>query len=82
METIQYTVKIQPAAEGGYWAEVPALPGCFSQGESLEEVTGYVREAIECHLLNLSRQGTPFPIEKRSRRGFEFLVSVRPPRSA
>jgi predicted RNase H-like HicB family nuclease len=36
--------------EGGYWAEVPALPGCFSQGETMEEILFNIREAIECHL--------------------------------
>jgi predicted RNase H-like HicB family nuclease len=80
METTHYTVRIVPAAEGGYWAEVPALPGCFSRGDTLEEVTAYVREAIECHLLQLTRQGTPFPFEKRNKRGYAFPVTVRAPR--
>jgi predicted RNase H-like HicB family nuclease len=35
------------AEEGGYWAEVPALPGCFSQGETIEETKLNIREAIE-----------------------------------
>ena len=38
---------IHEAEEGGYWAEVPALPGCVTQGESVEEVTESLREAIE-----------------------------------
>jgi predicted RNase H-like HicB family nuclease len=38
---------IHEAAEGGFWAEVPALPGCVTQGESVEEVTLHLREAIE-----------------------------------
>ncbi len=38
---------IHEAEEGGYRAEVPALPGCVSQGDTLEEVTSNVREAIE-----------------------------------
>jgi predicted RNase H-like HicB family nuclease len=38
---------IHKAEEGGYWAEVPALPGCVTLGESLEEVTSNAREAIE-----------------------------------
>ena len=37
---------IHEAEEGGYWAEVPALPGCVTQGESVEEVTLNLREAI------------------------------------
>jgi predicted RNase H-like HicB family nuclease len=32
---------------GGYWAEVPALPGCATQGETFEELQHNVREAIE-----------------------------------
>jgi predicted RNase H-like HicB family nuclease len=38
---------IHEAEEGGYWAEVPALPGCFSQGETIEEIHANIREAIE-----------------------------------
>ncbi|NJL90048.1 MAG: type II toxin-antitoxin system HicB family antitoxin [Coleofasciculaceae cyanobacterium SM2_1_6] len=38
---------IHPAEEGGYWAEVPALPGCFTQGETKEEVIANLQEAIE-----------------------------------
>lgn len=44
-------VLIHSANEGGYWAEVPALPGCVSQGESVEELRSNVREAIEGWLL-------------------------------
>jgi len=42
---------IHPAEEGGFWAEVPALPGCFSQGETIEEVRANIREAIEGWLM-------------------------------
>ena len=38
---------IHQAEEGGYWAEVPALPGCVTQGETYEEVTSNLREAME-----------------------------------
>ena len=44
-------VLIHKAEEGGYWAEVPALPGCVSQGETMDEVRTNVREAIEGWLL-------------------------------
>jgi predicted RNase H-like HicB family nuclease len=36
--------------KGGYWAEVPDLPGCFTQGDSLDEVYRNLGEAIACHL--------------------------------
>jgi predicted RNase H-like HicB family nuclease len=41
---------IHPAEEGGFWAEVPALPGCVTQGETEEELTANLREAIELWL--------------------------------
>lgn len=43
-------VIIHKAEEGGYWAEVPALKGCYSQGETLEETKANIREAIEGYL--------------------------------
>jgi len=38
---------IHPAEEGRYWAEVPALPGCITEGDSLEEVTHNLKDAIK-----------------------------------
>lgn len=80
MEKVFYTVKVYPAAEGGYWAEVPALEGCFSQGDSLEEVTTKVRAAMESQLSSLVRDGLPLPVEKRARKAFSIPVTVRVPR--
>jgi predicted RNase H-like HicB family nuclease len=40
-------VVVHEAEEGGYWAEVPAIPGCASQGETLEELLKNIEEAIE-----------------------------------
>ena len=40
-------VIVHDAEEGGYWAEVPALPGCATQGETLEELLNNLYEAIE-----------------------------------
>lgn len=36
-----------PAEEGGYWAEVPALPGCVTQAETLEDLKVRLAEAVE-----------------------------------
>jgi predicted RNase H-like HicB family nuclease len=43
-------VVVHDAEEGGYWGEVPALPGCASQGETIEELLSNLREAIEGYL--------------------------------
>lgn len=43
-------VVLHPEEEGGYSVQVPALPGCFSEGDTLEEALANVKEAIECYL--------------------------------
>jgi predicted RNase H-like HicB family nuclease len=38
---------IHPAEEGGYWAEVPALPGCITEGDAMDDVITNLKDAIE-----------------------------------
>ncbi len=40
-------VGVHKVEEGGYWGEVPSLPGCFTQGETLEELKQNLYEAVE-----------------------------------
>lgn len=40
-------VVVHEAEEGGYWAEVPAIPGCATQGETFEELLKNLYEAVE-----------------------------------
>ena len=40
-------VVIHQAEEGGFWAEVPAIPGCATQGDTFEELLAHLYEAIE-----------------------------------
>lgn len=61
MNGMKKKVIVHKAEEGGYWAEVPALPGCFSQGDAMEEVRANISEAIE-GFLSIdadNRQGNP-----------------------
>ena len=41
---------VHEAEEGGFWAEVPALPGCLTQAETKEELMKNLHEAIEGYL--------------------------------
>jgi hypothetical protein len=43
--TLRIKVVVHEAEEGGYWAEVPAIPGCVTQGETMEELMANVHEA-------------------------------------
>ncbi len=61
---MEYTVILHKAEEGGYWVEVPALPGCFSQGETVEEALTNIREAITTHLDALKEEGQEIPRER------------------
>ena len=54
---MEYVVVIHSAEEGGYWAEVPALEGCFAQGETVEDLLEEARGAIASHLEALSAEG-------------------------
>ena len=46
-EINSYTVVVHEAEEGGYWGEVLELPGCVSQGETIDEFRRNIREALE-----------------------------------
>ena len=60
---MRYSIVVRGADEGGFWVEVPALPGCYSQGESIEETLRNVEEAIELYLQGLKDDGTDAPRE-------------------
>ncbi len=38
---------IHPAEEGGFWAEIPAIPGCATQGDTFEELLANIYDAVE-----------------------------------
>lgn len=56
---MKFKAVVHKAEEGGYWAEVPALPGCFTQGETISELTENLREAIEGWLAVGNESDTP-----------------------
>ena len=51
-----YNVIVHSAEEGGYWAEVPDLPGCAAEGDTLDELAANVREAISLYLKDESAE--------------------------
>ncbi len=60
----RYTVEILPEDDGvGYYVVVPALPGCFSQGKTIEDATHNIREAIALHIASLKNAGESIPSE-------------------
>jgi predicted RNase H-like HicB family nuclease len=68
-KNFSYSVYYEQAAEGGFVAFVPALPGCHTQGETLEETERNVKEAIALYLDSLLAHGETIPEEGRSFQG-------------
>ena len=61
---------VHKAEEGGFWAEVPALPGCATQGETMEELRSNLHEAVELWL----EAGSPQETENVEDQILEFAV--------
>ncbi len=59
-----FTIILHPEPEdGGYSVTVPALPGCYAQGETIEQAVARAREAIRLHIEGLIEDGDPVPVE-------------------
>ncbi len=61
---MEYTILVHQAEEGGFWSEVPVLPGCYSQGETIDEALRNAKEAIESYLIALKEDLVAAPIEE------------------
>lgn len=60
---LKYTVIFEPAEEGGYIVSVPALPGCVSQGDTFEEATTMIKDAMQGYLQVLKEEKQEIPQE-------------------
>ena len=58
-----YTIVVEPDETGDLVVSVPALPGCFTRGRSLDECRQRATEAIEVHIAGLRADGEPVPEE-------------------
>jgi len=81
-KTYQYTVVFEQDEEGAFLASVPALKGCHTWGNTIEESEANVREAIVCYLEGLQQIGREIPIEEKPgasliRRSIEITQSFR-----
>ncbi|MFA4845021.1 MAG: type II toxin-antitoxin system HicB family antitoxin [Patescibacteria group bacterium] len=63
---LDFTVFFQPAEEGGYTVFVPTLPGCITEGDTIEEARAMAIDAIECYLGSLIQDGLEIPTEAES----------------
>ncbi len=73
---LKYTVILVPEEDGGYSVEVPALPGCYTQGETREEAITMAKEAIELYLASSKAHGEPIPAESKVE---SLVIEVKEP---
>jgi antitoxin HicB len=65
MTDYKYTIILDPDPnEGGYTVIVPSLPGCVTQGETVEEAIAIAKDAIHLYIETLIENGEPVPEER------------------
>ncbi|MEE8131561.1 MAG: type II toxin-antitoxin system HicB family antitoxin [Candidatus Paceibacterota bacterium] len=60
---LTYTVELEPQKEGGYTVVVPALPGCISEGDTLDKALKNAKDAIEGYLFVMAKHKRKIPLE-------------------
>lgn len=64
MNNYQYTIILHPDMEqGGYTVTVPTLPGCITEGDTLEQAIAMAKDAIHLYIESLMADGEPIPEE-------------------
>jgi predicted RNase H-like HicB family nuclease len=63
MQSRHFTVILEHESDGGYHAFCPALKGCHTQGETIDETLANIREAVELYVEDLKASGEPVPVE-------------------
>lgn len=57
----KFVVYLEPAEEGGYVVSCPQLPGCVTQGETVQESLDMIRDSIQGYIASLQKHGEPIP---------------------
>lgn len=72
--SLRFAIDVIPEEDGkGYYVVVPALPGCFSQGRTVEEAMQNAKKAIALHVQALKRQGELVPTRERT---FHTVIEI------
>jgi len=71
-----YSIVLDPDPDGGYTVTVPALPGCITEGDTVEECLANAREAIELYIEGVIAQGLPIPEERMHPRVLQVTVAA------
>jgi antitoxin HicB len=67
-----YKIHLHKEAEGGFMVTVPALPGCITQGDDIDEAVAMAREAIQLYIEELKDRGEVIPDDSNT---FEYSLN-------
>jgi antitoxin HicB len=73
MKTLHYKIQLIKEDDGSYSVIVPALPGCYSAGDTVEEAIEMARESIEAYIESLAARGLEIPVEENR---IETIITV------
>ena len=68
-----YKILLNKEEDGGYMVTVPALPGCITQGDTIDEALAMAKEAIELYVEELQSRGEPIPDNSYT---LEYLINL------
>lgn len=71
MKTLKYNIIFYPESEGGFTTVVPALPGCVTYGQNLQEAKKMALDAIKGYVASLKKHGEEIPSDESS-----FITSI------
>jgi antitoxin HicB len=75
MAQYTYKIRLQKEPEGGYTVVVPALPGCITYGEDIDDAIAMAKEAVELYIESLVEHGEKVPDENNT---LEYSLTVTP----
>lgn len=73
MKVLTYRVLLNEEPEGGFTVSVPALPGCITYGDDLDQALSMAKEAIEGYIEVLKDKGESIPDDSKT---FEYSISI------
>ena len=73
---LNYKVMLHKAEEGGFTVTVPALPGCITEGDNLDEAVSRAKEAIELYVEELQSRGEDIPDDSETLEYSVHLATV------
>jgi antitoxin HicB len=79
--SLKYPISIEEAPEGGYFVQIKDLPGCYSQGETVEEAMENIGEARRLWMESMYEDGNKIPLPGAAEKEYSGKFNVRIPKS-